>query len=345
MNLNTQEKPAYRPVIKALHGEAQTTAPFWLMRQAGRYLPEYRELRKQAGSFLDLCFNPDFAAEVTLQPIRRFDMDAAIVFSDILVIPHALGQKLDFVEGEGPSLGALDIESLSYDAKKLEPVFETLRRVRRALPPEKTLIGFAGAPWTVACYMVDGQGDGAFNKTKSFAYKNPEAFDQLIARIVDATVPYLVGQSKAGADVVQLFDSWAGLLPEPYFTRWVIQPAQEIVQRLQQSVPGLPVIGFPRGAGALYKSYAADVNVHAVGIDTQTPMDWAVRECPGKCLQGNLDPLLLLEGGKALEENTLRILRAAQGRPFIFNLGHGIIKETPPDHVAQLARIIRGFAG
>ena len=332
------------PFLRALQGVAQTPVPFWLMRQAGRYLPEYRALRATAGSFLNLCFNPEFAAEVTLQPIRRFDMDAAILFSDILVIPHALGQRLDFVEGEGPRLGELDVAKLSYDADKLSPVYETIRRVRRELAPEKALIGFAGAPWTVACYMVDGQGGGEFTRTKIFAYKNPEAFDALISKVVDATVTYLVEQVRAGADALQLFDSWSGLLPEPYFTRWVIKPSQEIRKRIAQECPDTPMIGFPRGAGGLCQRYAEHTGFDGIGLDTQVPLDWAVENFgKGRCLQGNLDPVLLLTGGAALEQGVRNILDAVRGQPFIFNLGHGVIKETPPEHVALLAKTIRSY--
>ncbi len=334
------------PFLRALQGVAQAPVPFWLMRQAGRYLPEYRALRATAGSFLNLCFNPEFAAEVTLQPIRRFDMDAAILFSDILVIPHALGQKLDFVEGEGPRLGELDVSKLSYDADKLSPVYETIRRVRRELAPDKALIGFAGAPWTVACYMVDGRGGGEFTRTKTFAYKNPEAFDALIAKVVDATVSYLVAQVRAGADALQLFDSWSGLLPEPYFTRWVIHPSQEIRKRLAKECPQTPMIGFPRGAGGLCQRYAEQTGFDGIGLDTQVPLDWAITTFgKGRCLQGNLDPVLLLTGGTALEQGVRNILDATRGQPFIFNLGHGVIKETPPEHVALLAKTIRSHAG
>lgn len=344
MTVQAAHKPAVKPVLDALHGKVQKQVPFWLMRQAGRYLPEYRELRQKVGSFLGMAFNPDHATEITLQPIRRFDMDAAIVFSDILVVPYAMGQTLDFVAGEGPQLGPLDIDALAYQSQKLDPVFETLRRLRRALSPEKTLIGFAGAPFTVACYMVDGDSADDFLKTKQLAFKDPARFDRLIDKLVDATVSYLADQARAGADAVQIFDSWSGLLPEPYFTRWVTEPTKKIVQQLQKVAPGLPVIGFPRGSGIHCKNYAIQTGVNAVGIDTQTPLDWAFGQCGNTCLQGNLDPVLLLTGGKPMEDAVKRILDTARGRPFIFNLGHGIIKETPPDHVAQLARIIREHA-
>lgn len=341
----TKQPATEKPLVQALQRGKLQRVPFWFMRQAGRYLPEYRALRQKAGSFLDLCFSPELAAEVTLQPVRRFGMDAAILFSDILVIPYALGQTLDFAEGEGPQLGALDIAALSFDAAKLAPVHETLLRARAQLAPEKALIGFAGAPWTVACYMVEGRGDAQFNKTKAFAYEKPAAFDGLIDVITAATVSYLAEQVKNGADAVQLFDSWAGLLPEPYFTRWAVNPAARIRAALKADFPGVPVIGFPRGAGALYPSYAQKTGVDGLGLDTQVPLPWALRECGDEvCLQGNLDPALVLAGGNALEQAALEMLYAAKGRPFIFNLGHGILKETPPGHVARLCEIIRGFA-
>lgn len=328
-------------LFRTLQKKSQGPVPFWLMRQAGRYLPEYRELRKQAGSFLDLCFTPELATEITLQPIRRFDMDAAILFSDILVIPLALGQHLAFVEGEGPRLGTLDINALAYDETKLVPVMETVRRVRHELAPDKTLIGFAGAPWTVACYMVDGQGGGEFPKTRTLAYSDPEKFQATIDAVVAATSRYLIAQVQAGADVLQIFDSWAGLLPAPEFRRWVIEPTRKLVAALHATCPNVPVIGFPRGAGALYREYAAALDIDGLGLDTQVPLDWAFSETRGKCLQGNLDPLLLLAGGNAMEKAAREILDTARGHSFIFNLGHGVIKETPPEHVAQLARIIR----
>ncbi len=315
--------------------------PFWLMRQAGRYLPEYRELRAKAGSFLDLCFNPEWATEVTLQPLRRFDMDAAILFSDILVVPYALGQNLTFVEGEGPKLGTLPdlhvVDWAAFDAK-LAPVYETVKRVRAALPPHKTLIGFAGAPWTIACYMIEGgAGGGEFIKAKTHAFSAPEKFDALIGTLVEATAHYLIAQVKAGADAVQIFDSWAGLLPDAQFTRWVVKPTQRIVELLRKAGVTAPIIGFPRRAGAFYAGYAAATGVDGVGLDQYQPIASLGRAA----LQGNLDPVALLTGGRALEEEATRILNAARGLPFIFNLGHGVIKETPPAHVAQLSAIIK----
>ena len=334
-----------KPIIRALQGHVDTHVPFWFMRQAGRYLPEYRELRQKAGSFLNLSFTPEMAAEVTLQPVRRFGMDAAILFSDILVIPLALGQSLDFVEGEGPQLGPLDIESLSYSQTRLEPVYETLKLVSKELEQDKTLIGFAGAPWTVACYMVDGRGTGHFSKTISFARENEELFGQLIDKITDATVQYLTAQAQNGAEVLQLFDSWAGLLPAEAFARWVIEPAKHIREALRKSCPEVPMIGFPRGAKELYKDYARETNMDCIGLDTGISMEWAVSEMPSQfSLQGNLDPSLLLKGGQEMEKAVLDILGAARGRALVFNLGHGIVKETPLENVARLSEIVRNFS-
>lgn len=329
------------PIIAALHGELTPQVPFWFMRQAGRYLPEYRELRKNAGSFLNLCFNPELACEVTLQPLRRFDMDAAILFSDILVVPHALGQQLDFMEGEGPRLGPLRIASLKLQEKKLEPVYETVRRVRQNLAAEKALIGFAGSPWTVACYMVQGQGGNDFPITRQFAEVQPEKFKELLAIITDATVHYLRGQIANGAQAVQLFDSWANLLNRQQFVEWCITPTRDIVRKLKSVHPDIPVIGFPRAVvGPFYKRYAEETGIDAVGLDNTTSFDIFP---PKLCLQGNLDPALLLKGGQEMKDTARKILAGAIKRPFIFNLGHGVIKDTPPEHVAELSAIIKGF--
>jgi uroporphyrinogen decarboxylase len=335
-------------VLQALEGEVTPRVPFWLMRQAGRYLPEYRDLRKKAGSFLDLCFTPDYAAEATLQPIRRFEPDAAILFSDILVIPYALGQTLDFVEGEGPRLGALEkreiLSGLRFDEKKLQPVYETVSRVRAELPADKTLIGFAGAPWTVACYMIQGQGDGEFTAVRKFALEQEETFSLLIKSLVSVTTAYLIGQIRAGVDAVQIFDSWAGLLPEPQFKKWVADPTREIVAGVRAFYPDVPIIGFPRGAGALVVPYTMKTGINGLGLDTQASLGWAMRELGREvCLQGNLDPAALLAGGAALDAETRRILDTARAQPFIFNLGHGVIKDTPPEHVARLSALVRGF--
>lgn len=335
-----------KPIISALEGKATKTAPFWLMRQAGRYLPEYRELRKDAGSFLRLCMTPEHATEITIQPLRRFDMDAAILFSDILVIPYALGQELNFVEGEGPQLGSFSFDNLNFTGfdQKLSPVYETVRNVRKELSDEKTLIGFAGAPWTVACYMIEGRGGGVFEKAVGYALGNQDKFDALISLLVEATVRYLNAQVAAGADALQLFDSWAGLVPEGYFERWVIKPARQIVDVVKKQHPHVKIIGFPREAGKNYKAYAEKTGVDGVSLDHSLDLAAAVKEFGGKvCLQGNLDPEILLKGGKEMEQEVLRILNITKNQPFIFNLGHGVIKETPPEHVADLARIIRSF--
>jgi uroporphyrinogen decarboxylase len=343
---------ARKLIISALEGEVTARAPFWLMRQAGRHLPEYRKLRLRAGSFLDLCFSPAMAAEATLQPVRRYDTDAAILFSDILVVPYALGQKLTFEEGEGPRLSSLkqhlgekkEVLDSAYFDDKLAPVYETLRRVKSDLPGGKALIGFAGAPWTLACYMLQGSGDGEFADAREFAYARPELFGGLIERLVEATSRYLIHQIKNGADAVQIFDSWAGLLPEPFFNAWVVEPTRDIVHNVRRAYPGFPVIGFPRGAGAFLKTYAARTGVSGLGLDTAAPLQEAVKISGGKlCLQGNLDPAVLLAGGKVLKQEALRLLEATRKTPFIFNLGHGVMKQTPTTHVAELAAIIGDF--
>ncbi|MBV8653998.1 MAG: uroporphyrinogen decarboxylase [Alphaproteobacteria bacterium] len=337
-------------MLEALAGRRSGRPPIWLMRQAGRYLPEYRKLRAQVGGFLDLCFTPDLAVEVTLQPIRRFAFDAAILFSDILVVPHALGQTVSFREGEGPVLRPIrtadDVNRLERDRlpETLAPVYETVRRLSVSLPDQVALIGFAGAPWTVATYMVEGGTSRDFHHTKLWAYRDPEGFAVLIDRVVDATIEYLRSQVESGAEIIQLFDSWAGVLPEVEFDRWVIAPTRRIVAALRASHPDLPVIGFPRGAGALYPRYFAQTGVTAVSLDTGVPCSWArtALQQLGP-VQGNLDPLALVAGGTALANATAAILEAFAAGPFIFNLGHGIVPETPPEHVAELVdRVRRG---
>ncbi len=339
-----------KPILAALKGETCQSPPFWLMRQAGRYLPEYRELRAKAGSFLDLCYNPELAAEVTLQPIRRYGMDAAILFSDILVVPHALGQKLDYLEGEGPKLDPVRntsaLKRLSKDRFHaiLAPVYETVRLLSKALPPEVTLIGFAGSPWTVASYMVEGGGTKEFAHLKTWAYTDPAGFDALIDLLVDVTADYLIAQIEAGAEVVQLFDSWAGVLPPGPFNRYVIAPTRRIVDRVKAEHPNVPVIGFPRGAGLLYEDYVNGSGVDAVGLDTTVPPLWAARTLQTRLpVQGNLDPIQLIAGGDSLRTATEEILEALADRPFIFNLGHGVTQQTPPEHVGQLAKILKSW--
>jgi uroporphyrinogen decarboxylase len=317
------------------------------MRQAGRYLPEYREVRARAYDFVELCLNPELAAEVTLQPIRRYGMDGAILFSDILMLPYALGQKLVFHEGEGPVLERIEDSAgvarldTGRIASALDPVFETARRVRGALDPRTTLIGFAGAPWTVATYMVEGGGSRDFRRVKSWAYRDPQGFDALIDLLAEATIEYLTGQIEAGAEVVQLFDSWAGILPEPALVRLVIEPTRRIVAALKRRFANCPVIGFPRGAGTLHERYLRDTGVDGIGIDTAVPPGYAHQTLqPLGTVQGNLDPVLLIVGGTALEE-AVRGLRRTLGRgPYIFNLGHGVLPETPPENVQALARLL-----
>src|SRR5215813_6740659 len=323
-----------------------------MMRQAGRYLPEYRALREKAGSFLDLCFTPEFAAEVTLQPIRRFDFDAAIIFSDILVIPYALGRSVRFEVGEGPRLDPLDtpdkIASLASraDFGKLEPVYEALRRVRGELDSKTALIGFCGAPWTVATYMVAGQGTPDQAPARMMAYRHPEAFAEIIDVLVENSIQYLLGQLKAGADALQIFDTWAGVLPPSEFARWSIEPARRIVAGVRAKVPDAKIIGFPRGAGALLPSYVETTGVNAVSIDWAAEPSLIRKRVQNRvAVQGNLDPLVLIAGGAALDRAIDDVLsNYGQGR-LIFNLGHGILPETPIAHVEQMIRRVRDFRG
>ena len=320
--------------------------PVWLMRQAGRYLPEYRALRAKAPTFLDFCFTPTLAAEATLQPVRRFGFDAAILFSDILVIPHALGQTVSFEVGEGPQLaptfGTAFTPAEKIDLTKLAPVFETIGLVRAALPREVALLGFCGAPWTVATYMVAGHGTPDQTPARLFAYRSPAEFDRLIQLLVQASIDYLAAQFDAGVDAVQLFDSWAGVLPPSEFERWCVKPAAKIVAGLRRHVPDARVIGFPRGAGTLLERYAMNTGVDAVGLDWMVDRTF-VRDRVQRVrpVQGNLDPLALLAGGSALDREIDEVLGAFSSGPFIFNLGHGILPETPIAHVEQMLARIR----
>jgi uroporphyrinogen decarboxylase len=344
-------RPA-KPLLRVLAGEPVWPPPLWLMRQAGRYLPEYREVRARVRDFVTLCTTPELAAEVTVQPIRRYGFDAAILFSDILMVPWAMGQGLRFVEGEGPMLAPVrDAAAISAlraagVAERAASIMETVRLARAWLDreaPRTGLIGFAGSPFTVACYMVEGQGSRDFAAPRAMAHADPALFGRLIRMLVESTADYLVAQAEAGAEALMLFDSWAGLLPPAQFRRWVIEPNAALVRLLRKRLPpDLPLIGFPRLAGPMLAEYAARAGVQAVGMDTAMDPRWAAAAVPETlALQGNLDPLALIAGGPALEVETRAILGAMRGRPFIFNLGHGIEKTTPPEHVSALVRLVR----
>jgi uroporphyrinogen decarboxylase len=342
-------KPLLRVLDGELEGKPELVPPIWLMRQAGRYLPEYRALREKAGGFLELCFDPTRAAEITLQPIRRFGFDAAILFSDILVVPHALGQSVTFVEGEGPRLDALTEPSAlrklrhEIDHKLLEPVYETIDRVRQELPPEVTLLGFCGAPWTLATYMIAGCGTVDQFPARLFAYQFPDAFAKLIDLLVEASVSYLCRQFTAGVDAVQIFDTWAGILPAGEFERWCIRPVARIVERVRSEIAEARIIGFPRGAATELGRYLDAVAVDAVGLDWTIELGFARTEIqPRRPVQGNLDPVALLVGGAALDRSVDAILAAFSGGRFIFNLGHGVLPNTPTDHVERLIARVRG---
>lgn len=341
-----------KSLIRALHGEVQARPNFWFMRQAGRYLPEYRELRAKAPDFIRLCLTPDLATEITLQPLRRFAMDAAILFSDILMVPHGLGVELEFKEGEGPVLEPVrtgkELLRLQGAADRflsnVAPVFETVRRVSKDLPLDTALIGFAGAPWTVACYMIEGHGSRDFAATRRLALADPIFFQNLMDLLIDTTSRYLNAQIEAGAEAVQLFDTWAGILPDGEFAKWAIAPVREIVERVQSRHPAVPIIAFPKGAGVHYAEYAAQTGVECVGLDASIPPIWAAKVMqPISAVQGNLDPLLLVVGGRAMETAALQILNALGRGPFVFNLGHGIVPETPPENVARLSSLIRAW--
>lgn len=340
--------PTAKPLLRTVLGERQERPPIWIMRQAGRYLPEYRALREKAGSFLDLCYNPALATEVTLQPLRRFDLDAAILFSDILVIPDALGQKVSFEVGEGPRLEPIDpagLGKLDPDGflDRLSPVLETLERIKSSLAAEKTLIGFCGSPWTVATYMIGGRGSPDQAAARLFALRQPEAFAQLMDILVEASVRYLVAQFRAGADVVQLFESWALNLDEVAFASHVIEPNRRIVEGVRQQVPNAPIIGFPRGAAGMIARYAEATKVNVVGLDYATPLGFADSMLPKSLgVQGNLDPLRLVAGGAQMERRAEEIIAAFADRPHIFNLGHGIVPETPIEHVELLVATVKG---
>lgn len=336
-------------LIENLKGTATDRVPFWFMRQAGRYLPEYRDLRGKAGGFLDLCFNPEFAAEVTLQPLRRFEMDAAILFSDILVIPYGLGVDVRFEQGEGPVVGICDttetITALDKSSvrTKLKPIAETVERVKKQLPQGSALIGFAGAPWTVACYMLQGRSGKEFQQAKKFAIAQPQLMQQLIDTLTDATVDYLSMQVEAGAEALQLFDSWAGLLTPAEFARWVIPPAKKITAALNASYPDIPLIGFAKGAGLQLPDYAKETGFNCIGVDQHTPMAFALsaRANEKQAVQGNLDPLLLAFDKNGALRETERILKILGNSPCVFNVGHGFIPETPIENVAAVSALVK----
>jgi uroporphyrinogen decarboxylase len=334
-------------LLETLRGKSGSRRPVWLMRQAGRYLPEYRALRAAKGGFLELVYASEAAAEITLQPVRRFGFDGAILFSDILIVPYAMGQDLAFLAGEGPHLtprlADTALTALEAVPGRLDPIYRTVALVRERLRPETTLLGFAGSPWTVATYMVAGEGSRDHHLARTTAYRDPAGFQAVVDAIVRVTVEYLSGQIAAGAEAVQLFDSWAGSLAPDQFERWVVAPTAAIVDAVRSRHPGVPVIGFPKGAGARLPAYARETGVDAVGLDETVDPVWAMRALPeGLPVQGNLDPLLLLAGGQALERRARGILAAFAGRPHVFNLGHGIDKETPIAHVEHLLGIVRG---
>lgn len=339
-----------KPLLTALQRGPTTSTPIWLMRQAGRYLPEYRTIRGKVARFLDLCLTPELAAEVTLQPLRRFELDGAILFSDILVLPYGLGQVVSFEEGKGPQLAPIRREEdiarlqLSAVAERTAAVEEALRLIVKSLPVGKTLIGFAGAPWTVACYMVEGEGGTDFEHVRAWAYGEPESFQKLIDILVEGTVDHLVRQIDAGAETLQIFDSWAGVLAANRRMRWSIAPIAAIVKRVRAARPAIPIIVFPRGVGASYVDFARQCGCDGLSLDSGVSLNWAASELQASTvLQGNLDPMLLVLGGTAMRDEAEQILRAWSGGPFVFNLGHGILPQTPPEHVAELCRLVHRF--
>ncbi|TIX49143.1 uroporphyrinogen decarboxylase [Alteraurantiacibacter aquimixticola] len=340
-------------LLDTLRGKQADRRPVWLMRQAGRYLPEYRALRAEKGGFLELVYDSEAASEITLQPIRRFGFDGAILFSDILIVPHALGQDLKFLAGEGPHLSPrlvdAALESLTPAPHRYEPVWETVRLTRAALAtlaPETTMLGFIGSPWTVATYMVAGEGSKDHHLARTMAYRDPEGFAAIVDAIVESSIHYLSGQIEAGAEAVQLFDSWSGSLAPKQFERWVVEPTVRIVDAIRAKHPDVPIIGFPKGAGGKLPAYARETGVDAVGVDETVDPRWIHAQLPPDMpVQGNLDPLLLIAGGAQLEEGAREVLSAFADRPHVFNLGHGIDKTTPIAHVERLLEIVRGDVG
>lgn len=342
-----------KPLLDVLNGGASRAfPPIWLMRQAGRYLPEYREIRSKASSFLDFCYTPSVAAEATLQPIRRFHFDAAILFSDILVVPDAMGQKVSFETGEGPRLEPIaepaDLSRLSdeFELRKLSPVFETIDRVKGELPADVAFIGFCGAPWTVASYMIAGRGTSDQGPARLFAFRHPEAFESLISRLVAASTEYLLGQIEAGVEAVQIFDSWAGVLPPNEFERWVLAPVEQMISAIRAKRPDIPIIAFIRGAETHLGRLSKELGAQCLGLGVSVDPRWAIQETGGNvALQGNLDPLALVAGGAALEREIDRISQAFEGRRHIFNLGHGILPETPIENVETMLTRVRRRQG
>ena len=343
------QHPEKKLFIQALDGQSNKIPPLWMMRQAGRYLPEYREIRATVPTFLDFCYSPKLATEATLQPIRRFGFDAAILFSDILVVPDAFGQKVSFEQGEGPRLPPIsDAAGLAalkeeIDLEKLSPVFEAIELIKSALPSETSLIGFCGAPWTVASYMIAGKGTPDQKPARLFAYENPELFQRLIDLLVRGSIDYLERQFAAGVESVQIFDSWAGVLPQNEFEKWCLKPILAIVEGLKARVPHARIIAFPRGVGSHLEAFTSHSGINALSLDTSADVNWVAREIQSKkTVQGNLDPFALIAGGRALDESVDRIKKAFDGKPYIFNLGHGILPETPIAHVEQLVARVRG---
>ncbi|MEM7690382.1 MAG: uroporphyrinogen decarboxylase [Pseudomonadota bacterium] len=335
------------PLLDTLKGVKQPVAPIWLMRQAGRYLPEYRELRAEKGGFLELVYDSEAAAEITVQPIRRFAFDGAILFSDILIVPHAMGQGLEFLAGEGPkmspTLREVDLDDFSPAYERFEPIYETVRQTRAMIADSVTMLGFAGSPWTVATYMIAGEGSKDQGPARLMAYRDPERMQAICDAIAEVSITYLRGQIDAGAEAVQLFDSWAGSLAPDEFERWVIAPNAKITAAIKQSHPDTPIIGFPKGSGAKLPAYARETGVDAVGLDETLDPHWAHTSLPeGMPVQGNLDPLLVEAGGPALAPRCKAILEAFEDRPHVFNLGHGIGQFTPISHVEDLLKAVRG---
>ena len=337
-----------KKILKALQGHQLETPPIWLMRQAGRHLPEYRKLRKKTETFLEFCYSPELAIEATLQPVKRYDIDAAILFSDILVIPDALGQKVDFVKGKGPKLTPIrrisDVNELSVEAieDNLKSVFETIAGVKEQLHSNKTLIGFSGAPWTLACYMVEGGGSKDFEKTRLWAKTDPEDFKVLINLLIVGISRYLVQQIRYGCDVIQIFDSWASVLDSEGFDKWVIKPTSKIIENVREIYPEFPIIGFPKGAGVNYLKYQSETRASGVSFDSSVPLNWIRDNIQTKTtVQGNLDNMLLLSGGHQLDEQVNKIVEVLGDGPFIFNLGHGVLPNTSIDNVERVIKILR----